>query len=86
MFDEWSPKHRASLGHITEDVQAITAYMVQGWIWEVNQSFGRVGHGEQLGESYTRCIIVCQNKVLFHGIVYVKLCVWASNHEIVYNM
>jgi hypothetical protein len=43
------------LCHINDDVQykAIIAYMVQGWIREVDRSFARASCGERLGESYT---------------------------------
>ena len=45
--------HRTLLGHIDNDVQAITTYMVQGWIREVTLNFGRASVGERLRESYT---------------------------------
>ena len=45
--------HRTILGYINDDVQAITADMVQGWIREVSRNFGRASREERLGQSYT---------------------------------
>jgi hypothetical protein len=47
-------------GRINDDARAITANMIQGWIREINQNFGRPSHGERLGESYTRCTAHCE--------------------------
>jgi hypothetical protein len=45
--------HQTLLGHINDDVQTITANMVQGWIREVNQNLDKIGCEEHLEESYT---------------------------------
>jgi len=62
---QWNDRqnHWTLLGHINDDVQAINAYMVQGWIRDVNPNFDRASHGEQLRESYTWCIMFCEIKL-----------------------
>ena len=42
-----------TVGHINDDVKAIIANMIQGWIREVSQNFGGTSRGGRLGESYT---------------------------------
>ena len=44
--------HETLLGYFNDDAHAIVVDMVQGWIREVNQCFGRASRGERLGESY----------------------------------
>ena len=66
-------KHRILLLHINDDVQAITANMIQGWISEVNRNFGKASRGEQLGESYTWCTVRCEIKLYNSWIDVVKL-------------
>ena len=55
----WYPKS----SNINDDVWKIIAHMVQGWIREVNQIFGRASCGEWLGESYTWCVVLCETKL-----------------------
>ena len=49
--------------YINDDVQAIIAEMVQGWIKEVNNFFGRASHMERLGESYTQYTVLCETNL-----------------------
>jgi hypothetical protein len=48
VFHDNTSKLEASIN----DVQTIIGGMVQGWIREVKQDFGRDSRGERLGESY----------------------------------